>query len=487
VSTPNYQSELEEIVTLGATDGDLYGHAFFPKTFRSVWGEMHHKVWASLLTGNRYVAIQAFRGSGKTTLTRTYVSHRIAYGLAHTIMFTSASQSHAIRSLDWLKRQVLFNRRWADTFKLKKGSKWTEDECEIIHGVDEYSIRVVAVGMTGQIRGLNIDDHRPDLIVCDDPQSEETANTPEQREKLENLFFGSLAKTLCSPLENPHAKMVFLQTPLHREDLISKAAKDPQWVSETYGCFDEQGESRWPAVFPTELLRKEREAHIARNQLPLWLREMECKLVDAESAAFRSDWLNYYDVLPEEMQVVMGIDPACSDAKDADFQVIAVIGIHKGSVYLLEYVAKQGQNPEDFMAEFFRLTLKWQPISAVVETVAYQKTLAFYLKREMLRRGIFVPISEYKDRRSKFARITQAFSGRASMGHFFVRKEHSDFITQFIDYPEVSHDDLLDAVAMAMSKIPTVLEATTLLDAFSKDAYADSSRYESVGQLRAVP
>ena len=480
--------ELEEIVTLGATDGDLYGHAFFPKAFRCDWGEMHHDIWKKLLTGDRYVAIQAFRGAAKTTLTRTYVSHRIAYGLAHTVMFTSASQSHAVRSLDWLKRQVLFNRLWAETFQLQKGEKWTEDECEIIHGVDGYPIRVVAVGMTGQIRGLNIDDHRPDLIVCDDPQSEESANTPEQRQKLEGLFFGSLAKTLASAEENPHAKMVLLQTPLHREDLISQAAKDPQWVSSTYGCFDENGESRWPALFPTETLRAEREAHIARHQLPLWLREMECKLVDAESAAFRSDWLQYYDMVPDDLQVFFGIDPASSDAKDADFQVISVIGVRKSETYLLEYVAKQGQNPEEFMMEFFRLVVKWKPMSVVVETVAYQKTLAYYLKKEMLRRGIFVPISEYKDRRSKFTRIVQAFSGRASMGQFFLRRSMREFIEQFVDYPEVSHDDILDATAMAMSKIPAMLEANFAKDAYMSDAYADDEyAYHSMGELRAVP
>jgi len=215
---------------------------------------------------------------------------------------------------------------------------------------------------------------------------------------------------------------------------------------------------------------------------------MECKLVDSESSAFKSDWLQYWDLLPDDLQVSFGIDPASSDAKDADFQVISVIGARKGEAYLLDYCAKQGQNPEDFMTDFFRLVLKWKPLSVVVETVAYQKTLSFYLKREMLRRGIFVPITEYKDRRSKFTRIVQAFSGRASMGTFFISRKHSAFIEQFIDYPEVSHDDILDATAMAMSKIPAMMEANFATDAYMSDAYADDSYdYTSMGAMRAVP
>ena len=481
-------SSLREIVTLAATDGYIFGRAFFPSAFRTQWGDMHHDVWRRLLTGDRFVAAQAFRGSAKTTLTRTYVAHRIAYAVSRTIMFTSASQAHAIRNLDWLKRQILYNPHFSSAFQLSKGDKWAEDEIEILHGVDEIPIRVVAVGMTGQIRGLNIGDHRPDLIVADDPQSEETSATPEQRNKLEQLFFGSLAKSLAAEAESPHAKMVLLQTPLHRDDLISKAAIDPQWTCSTFGCFTEAGESRWPTQFPTEVLTKDREAHIARGQLPLWLREMECKLVDAESATFQSSWLQYWDVLPEDLTTSIGVDPAVSDAKTAEFQVSSVIGVRKHQTFLCEYVAKRGQAPDDFMSEFFRLILKWKPLGVAVEVVAYQKTLAWYMAKAMKERGIYVPITEYRDKRSKQARIEQAFSGRAAHGQFYVHRTHKDFIDQFTDYPEVSHDDILDATAMAISKIPTSLEMISSTSKYTQDAYADDDYdFESMGGLRAVP
>jgi len=382
-----------------------------------------------------------------------------------------------------VKKQIEFNKTLTATFRLSKGSKWTGEEIEIIHGVEDFTIRLIAVGLTGQLRGVNVDDYRPDLIVTDDPLDEESVLTPEQRDKTEKLFFGALAKSLAPRTECPEAKMVLLQTPLHREDLIAHAQKDPQWHALTFGCFDDDGKSRWPDRFPTEELREEREAHIQRNQLSLWLREMECKLIDPESAAFKSTWLKYWDVLPSPLRTYMAIDPAVSGSKDADFQAIAVIGLHDGKLFLCEYTQARGQDPEDLAAEFFRLLVKWRPLNCAVEAVAYQKTLAWFLRREMQKRGIYVPIVEYRDRRSKYQRIVQGLSGRAANGAFYVHKSHSDFITQFCDYPEVSHDDLLDATAMATSLINP-------MDELCDDelmAYADAEKVVRLGDWRHAP
>ena len=89
----------------------------------------------------------------------------------------------------------------------------------------------------------------------------------------------------------------------------------------------------------------------------------------------------------------------------------------------------------------------------IVETVAYQKTLAWLLKKAMQNQKRYFVIKEQSDRRSKYDRIVDGLSGPASNEILYVKKEHTEFISQFRTYPNVSHDDLIEATAVAVEEL----------------------------------
>lgn len=450
---------IPELVRLGALDPLFFIRTFFPRTFRQPTPQFHRDILAALENPDfRHVAIEVFRGGAKTTLLRAYAARRIAYGLSRTVLFISRSQDYAIESVVWIQKQVQNNRLYADTFGLRPGLKWTLENSEIVHGVMQHSVRVLARGITGQNRGINIEDYRPDLIVVDDPDDEETTSTEEMRKKTSALFFGAIEKSLARPVDAPHSKIVLLQTPLHRDDLVESCLRDPAWHGLRFGCFDETGESRWPEQFRTEDLLNEKQSAIRRNQLSLWMREMECKIVSSETSWFRANWLKYWDRLPDGLSIYMVIDPAPpmseqarTKGRDTDPQAMVVVGFKGPECYLLDYSLVRDANPEETVAEFFRLADKWRPLMVGVESVAYQRTLAWLLRDKMRVIGRFYVIHEIDDKRKKADRIRHALSGRASNGYLLVRAEHTDFIAQFTDYPQIKHDDLLDAVAMAIT------------------------------------
>jgi hypothetical protein len=402
-----------------------------------------------------------FRGSGKTTLLRVFTSQRVAYAVSRTIGFVSLSQAHSVFSVRWLKRQFTYNHLWRETFNLRQGSKWTDEIIEFYHGTDEVPITVMALGITGQIRGVNIDDYRFDLIVVDDPCDLENTATPEQRAKTDELFFGALEKSLAPASEAPLAKIALLQTPQQENDLIEKCSKYPEWHPVTYGCFDENGRSRWESRFPTEMLMKQKMSHINRGQLALWMREMECKLIKSERKSFNIQWLRYWDVLPEQMVTILAIDPASSDDPKADQQCVCALGFYKRQVYLLDYYVARGEMPDELCNKVFDMNLTWHPRKVVVEKVAYQKVLAWYIEREMKVRRVWFQVEawppEGTERRSKADRIIQCFasSGLAPYGNFYCRKEHTGFIEQFVDFaPDVEQlDDIIDAVSIGLTSM----------------------------------
>lgn len=463
--------ELKELVQLCAVDGLLFARTFFPNTVRQESAPFHRDVWKLLDSTDRLVNMQVFRDGAKTSLLRMYTAKRIAYGLGRTILYIGKSEGHAARSVNWLRTQVEHNRQYNSVFQLRPGRKWQDTECQIYHAAEERPIWILGVGITGSIRGINLEDFRPDLIVIDDVIDEENSATAEQRNKIEDLILGALKGSLAPVTESPDAKMVMLQTPLNKEDASCKALVDPEWVSRVFGCWTpdtvdltlDQQESAWPARWPSSVLRKEKEAAVARNKLSLWLREKECKLISPETSTFREEWLKFYELSPEahSMQVVMCIDPVpppsekqiAKGLRTKDFEAFAVVGKHNGDYHLLDYSLNRGHTPEWTVSEFFRLGLKWHPKRILVETVAYQKTLEWFLRKAMQHQRKYFVIQGIDDKRKKYDVITDGLSGVSSNGRLFVRADQHEFITQFRSYPDVNNDDLIETVARCVIEL----------------------------------
>lgn len=465
-------NSIKELVQLCARGLKVYGKTFFKKTVHQDSPSFHEEVAAAVENpDNRYVSIEIFRGGAKTTLLRLITSKRVAYGVSRLVLYVSETQEHSKRSLRWIKRQVEYNTKWARTFGLSKGDKWTDEEIQIKHGAVGGTVSVVAVGITGQTRGLNIEDARPDFIVVDDPCDEENTATPEARKKTADLFFGSLMRSLSPRSECPDATMVLLQTPLARGDLITECQTNPQFKHIRYSCFDDKGESRWKSRWTTEELKGEREHYVNSARLPVWLREMECKLVSDELSQFPADALQFWDVLPEDMTTVISIDPVpppsdrqiSTGLRDKDYEAIAVVGMSRGRFYLCEYETNRGHDPDWTVAKFFELMYRWNPILLVVESVAYQRTLKWLLDKAMRARQKWIPSTDAKIARAsledgrmlrkKIYRITDGIGYAISRRNLFVHKSHAEFIEQYFSYPDVEHDDLIEAVANAIPEL----------------------------------
>jgi len=343
-----------------------------------------------------------------------------------------------------------------------------------MHGVDQRPVWVLGVGITGNIRGINFDDYRPDLIILDDVITDENAATLEQRTKVNDLILGALKESLISPVEEPNAKMASLQTPIHLEDATSKMAADPQfdtfrfscWTRETEDLPVEQQESSWPELYPTEYLRGEKLAAIARNEFSKFAREWEVRLVSPELATFRPTWLRFYDD-PNVFRVLPGrsgffnlltIDPVpppsatqmAKQLRGKDSEAHAVVGRKKGEYYVLETVESKGHEPNWTVTSAMELCRKWTCNRIRLLAVGYETVLEGMLKREMARRQVYWPVEVVPTKgRSKFDRISSSLAGTASQGLLWAHQSQSTFLQQFAEYgPTYSgHDDVLEAVA----------------------------------------
>lgn len=462
---------IEEIVELAAVDSEFFTATFFPRTARQGTPPFHSRIWKRLDSNNRMVSILVFRGGAKTSLLRIYTAKRIAYALSRTILYIGKSESHAIRSVNWLKNQVETNVPFSHTYGLKPGSKWQDTESEIEHNVAECNIWMMATGITGSVRGINRDDFRPDLIVLDDVIDDENAGTQEQREKVKTRIYGAVKESLAPRSESPDAKMVMLQTPIHRDDASVQTLSDPEWASERFGIFTPETEnlppsqqvSSWEERYPTEEVRKDKAAAIARNQASVWYREKECRLVNPETTAFRPKWLKYYEKpqIPAFGARVLVVDPVPPPSPkeieeglvNKDFECIHVVQRTLNDYYSVDYEINRGHDPSWTIATLFTLAEKYNVRKILVESVAYQRTLAWLIRRAMEQRRRFWQVHEFTDQRNKYSKIVDSLNGIAAEGHLYVKKDMTDLISQFEDYPSISHDDVLETLALGVAEL----------------------------------
>lgn len=488
-----------EAVKLGAANSIFYAHYFFPETTRQESPVFHRDVWNLFETpANRYANVEIFRGGAKTTIARLFMSKRIAYGISHTILFLGKSEGHAARSVDWIMQQVEYNTLWAQTFGLRKGKKWTSTDCEIYHGADAYPIRILALGITGSVRGINVGNFRPDLIVVDDPCDEENTATPEQRDKINTLFFSAIKESLVPESEDPSAMLCLLQTPLDQEDLSAVCTASAEFASLRVGILTDEdetiAESSWPARWSKEVILREKRAAEQRNQLSLWMREKMCLIVARETSAFLEEWLEYWTVLPPNARYVMAIDPTpiLSDkarltGQKTDLQAVMVKAYWKMKQYIVEYATNRDEDPDQLVANMDRLQRKYPILRCGVEGIAYQRNLKWFIERQMKRGKLkSLHVMELKadmipGAKSKYDRIVQAHTGPASQGLLHIHHSHGDFKSQFITYPNCKYKDLLDVSAMCDATISARQEGYMSLE------YQDEAEVEELKWGRPCP
>jgi len=465
----------EELVKLCAVDTELYAKVFFAQTFRQESPLFAREMWDLMDDPKvRLGDIIAARGFGKTSRARVFASKRIAYGISRTILYIGVSETKAIESVNWIRNRVDRNQKWRETFGLKRGRKWEDTQIEIEHALFGHTIRILASGVTGSLRGLNIDDYRPDLIIVDDPQTDETAATATQREKLEDLILGAVRNSLAPATDEPNAKMLMLITPQHQEDISQRAKNSSQWKTVVFPCWTaatmdepvERQESSWPTRFPSEELRKLKMDYTNDNKLSLFTREYECRLISRETAAFKASWLNIRaesQSAPRGYPAVLAIDPVPppspaqqeSGLRRKDFETHYVWCRRGDEYHLCDFDRSRGHDPSWTIATAFRLARQWRVMRIVIDAVAYQRTLKWILEQEMRKTGVYYQVNPVADGMQKFSRITNTIGSLASQGLLWIGPEHDIFNLQFQAYgPHYTGlDDDLDASALALQEL----------------------------------
>ncbi|MEK3836459.1 phage terminase large subunit [Paenibacillus sp. FSL R7-0128] len=462
---------------------------------------------------NDKVAEAAPRSHAKSTyLSKAFPIREIVYRKRKYEIIISETPAVSSANLDWISLQLKSNAKLRADFGPLMSAKQQENpkdnSSEFIawepreDGTKKLLTKVEAASTGQALRGRNWNGVRPDLIICDDLEDiKSNAATPELRRKLKDWF----AQTVV-PLGDPRGKktaFVYMGTTVHHEALLVDVLYNrSDFKSRVYRAVIEWPERMdlWEAcrlVYKDPDRPKEDRVKEARALYELNREEMErgCVVlwpeaqpiwklmtwkwdngskafnteymnnpVDEESMIFNPEAFTYWDSAPirelltqyprpiDVFDVYMGVDFAMGKTR-GDYSAIVVIARHKktGTKYVIDAFGERIK-PDAFLRVIVEKALRYQPNAIAAEAQAAQEFFVTQLKAALKAAGYpaSTRVKEIYQRSRKGLRI-EAMMPAIESGEIQFSRRHALLLEQFEMYPSGSHDDLPDALEMAVS------------------------------------
>jgi phage terminase large subunit-like protein len=364
------------------------------------------------------------------------------------ICIISASETLAVDWLRKIKYEIECNQKINDTWEDMRSDKWSENHIILKNGVN-----IRARGAGGQIRGF-----RPDILICDDLENDESVRSEEQRNQLRDWLFKACLNTLI-----PGGQFILIGTIIHPLSVLADLlSKDNGWEKRKYQAYidgiQEEGHELWKVLWTHERLqaRKREIGSFAFSS------EFMNSPVNDETAPIKENQIRYWSELPKQYSCVIAVDPAYSEDETADYKVASLVAIDQNlNRYLISYIrthAPQG----DFYNSIINLYLQHKNfITGVgIPNAGTEKSFfQSFLKRCEERKILTIPIVELKNTftstatqisyRNKKARIVASLQPLFESGKYYIHANHIEAKDELMTIGSSRWDDIVDTMAYA--------------------------------------
>ena len=435
--------------------------------------EFHRELWHYCCSPHRYTAIAAPRGHGKSTaVTHAYLLACLLFRKAKYSLIVSDSFSQAGLFLGDIIKELRDNDDIHGLFGNIEFTKQTEDDI-ICKFEDGHTFRVQARGAEQKMRGLKWLNHRPDLIICDDMESDEQVLNKERREKFRRWFYSALLPALSA-----EGKVRIVGTILHLDSLLERLMPEHQliasgatkvkllineplkqytqiklpWNAVKYRAHSDDFEHiLWPTRWPKKELEARRNQYAQQGLLDAYAQEMLNKPLDESDTFFRrADFLPIKDEdKKKNLNYYIAADLAVSQKERADYSVFVVTGMDEDGRLQVVNVVRERFDAMQLVESILMLQRLYKPVLFGLESGIIQKSIGPYLNEAMMTTQTFVNIVPLKPSADK---LTRARSMQARMRAGAVKFDktadwYHTFEEELMRFPRDRHDDQVDALA----------------------------------------
>lgn len=284
-------------------------------------------------------------------------------------------------------------------------------------------------------------------LIIDDPYAtRQDAESDTIRKRVEEWY----DSTFLSRRHNSDAGICLIMQRWREDDLVWYILeKESDWEIVKIPAISEEWESFWASRFPVPFLEEMR-----RNIWDYFFSSQYQQEPFVESGwDFKKEYFQYYEQVPENLKIYTFIDPAISQKQEADYTAIVTIWIDSNNRVFVLDILHDRMNPDELINSTFNTYLKWKPSYIWLETVQYQKMLAFEMRKQMNSRNIFFNLIEVNPMWEKNARIRTLLQPRYSNASVLHPKYHlktKELELELLKFPNAKHDDIIDSLAGAL-------------------------------------
>jgi predicted phage terminase large subunit-like protein len=441
-------------------DPFFFFKTYLPHYFHTEEAPFHHELVEGLhqRPGPGEVVTPWLRAAprefAKTTVcTFAYPLHQICLEQRHFIVPCSSTRDLASDLTGYMHLELLYNDRIRQDYGELVRANWAVDDFITLN-----DIRVLARGRGQALRGFKHKQWRPDLVILDDMEDNQSAKSPDRVKALLNWIKTTVYPAVESGRPGvPAGSLLWLGTILARKsamDLALNGNEEPwiYWDRQIYRAIQADGTSLWPAQHPLEKLEKQRQmmGSYAFNTEKM-------NQPRNEEGMFREEWISYYElaeILDKKLHVVSWFDPSLETGSSSDYKAIVVVGLDAAeqTFYVLDAYIKK-DTLDRALGMLFYLFREYHPALMGIEDNLFQRLLIREVERLEREMGQVLPIRGITNTANKESRVA-SLSALVERGKIRFRRGHTDqevLIEQLLYFPSNNvHDDGPDALEGAV-------------------------------------
>lgn len=301
-----------------------------------------------------------------------------------------------------------------------------------------------------QVRGTNIHNTRPQLIVVDDLEDNDNIATKELFDKLKRWFYGPFKKCI----DKFNNKWIWIGNLISEQSMLAENLKSEFWHSRLYGCIKDDGTPLWEGLWSLEALKQDYAEYEEAAMADVWFAEMMNMPMAGVDGVIQASDITYAPRMEMNDHKIgfITVDLAHSIETWAHETVVAVHMYNEEFEFwqIVQTNGYKGMDPVKLFPIVMQAAQDWGIYVVGIENVAYQATVQPIWEHFCLIDNIqgmtFVGIPA---RSQKFARII-TWAGLLKTGEY--RLTQGDFaVTQqllaFNPKKKENVDDIIDACA----------------------------------------
>lgn len=466
VETLDVSADPREVRQRLKTDAEFFIEFFLSDQLDMPVPGFHKEIWAKLTDPTQERSLLAIpRDHAKTTLAKLavvwhwlFTQQRFCVYLSNTNAIAKGACKDIIEFLNHPNFIAVFGK-----VQIVKASEqeslWVFDLP--LPGGRKKRCILRAIGQGQQMRGINIDNQRPDFAVVDDVEDNENTESEGLQKKLDRWIFGPFIKALARK-----KKIVWLGNMLQKTSLLARLSRNPKWNPVVFGSLVKDSltgalKPLWPGKWSVSALQEDFKEYKDLGLIETWMCEMMNMPGHGENG-FTQDQINYQAVpTPDGIKAAwITIDPAFGQNAHNDETAISVHVIPEVGVPMTVQCVHGHFDENRMFSETLALAQYWGAWTWGIEAVAAQRVLIPFFNVLLAQRQLnhhveILPLMAGRSD-SKIGRI-RAFASLMSNNEWAIPDDDVDITTQMLSLSFVKKDqadDIVDSCAYG----PTMME-----------------------------